>query len=960
MKRSALPGHDAHPPALPVQLTAFIGREHEVAEVQRLLGGARLLTLTGSGGSGKTRLALEVAAREAREGSLSIGWVELAGLSDPELIAQQVAEQLAVRDERTGSVNQALIEVLRDRPFLLVLDNCEHLVEAAARLVEMLLRGCVRLRVLATSREPLGLAGERAWLVPPLSLPARDRAPSVEFAATFDALRLFVERARDVIPGFELGTGNVDTVAEICRRLDGLPLAIELAAARMRVLAPEQILERLHDSFRLLISGNRTAIPRHQTLRATIDWSYALLTPEEQRLLDRLSVFSGGFVLEAAEAACAGDAEETSALLDVLARLVDRSLVVMREVEGSARYALLETVRQYAAERLRARGEEADLRRRHAEYFHDLVAAAEPHLTTAQRRPWLDRVQRDIDNVRQALAFTREADPERHLGMTGMLCWFWFSTGYWSEGRRWSEGALALPTAAEPTLLRARTSFAAAVIVSLQAQPVLAHGWLDEVVAIARAHGDGRLEAYANNYLAMVLVQQGKAEGEAPSRAAEAWFRAHHDLYGLRLSLLMLGTLYTAQRDFARAVPVLEEAVAVARDFGLARELGIAVQMLGFAVFQQGDADRAALLFSESIDSLRMDPQYLLLARGLEMVGILAGEHGVGIDAVRLLGAGESLRDKIGAGMFETDQRALLPRIARLRETLGDEPFERAWAAGKRMPLADAIELALAQSSARPPSTTPTPAHPEPEVIARPDLTVRALGPLEITCGESRLEREAWSSAKAKELLLYLLCHPDGRTRARIGLDFWPDASTAQVKNSFHVLLHRLRKAVGRTDVIVVQEDRYRINPALVVHFDAAVFEREIRAARRDPQRLEAAIALYGGDFLAGEAVGDWHLDMHDRLRVQHQEALSTLADLRLAQGDAASAAQVLERLVRSDALREDAHRRLMLCYARAGQRDRALRQYERLVDVLRTELGAAPDRVTVELCNRLRRAEAV
>ena len=942
---------------LPVQLTAFIGRAHEIAQIRRLLDHSRLITLTGVGGSGKTRLALEVAGRQDA-GDAALGWVELAGITDPALTAQHVAEQLGVREQRTAAATQAIIDLIRDRAFLLVLDNCEHLVDSAARLVEALLRACPRLRVLATSREPLAIAGERAWLVPPLSLPAGEPATTTaEAAAACDAVRLFVERAQDVLPGFTLDAGNAGAVAEICRRLDGLPLAIELAAARVRVLSPAQIVERLADRFRLLGSGSRTAIPRHQTLRAAIDWSYALLTGDEQRLLDRLSVFSGGFTLGAAEATCALDPDEAVALLDVLARLVDRSLVTVREAGGSARYALLETVRQYAAERLRARGEEEALRRRHAGYFYELVAAAEPHLITAQRRPWLDGVHAEIDNIRQALTWTRTADPIGHLRLTGMLCWFWFSTGFWAEGRRWSEEALALPVAAAPTPARARALFAAAVIACLQAQAHDAHRWLDETVAIARAHGDDRLEAYANNYLGMALVQQHRADGEPPIRAAMAWFRAHDDLYGLRLSLLLVGTWYIAQRDFDRALPVLEDAVAVARRFGLPRELGISLQVLGYALLVKGDVDAASPLLLECMTALRQDPQYLFLARGLELLGLVAGQRGRIEDAARLLGAGEALRETIGAAMFETDRQALAPRIAELRGAIGAEAFAAAWAEGRSLPF-DAA-LALAAAVPPPPARPLPPPPPAPTAPDRPVLVVHALGPLRIHCEDAPTE-DAWSSAKARELLVYLLCHPRGRTRAEIGLDFWPDASAAQVKNSFHVLLHRLRKGLGRPELVVLDDDRYRIDPAAGVWFDALAFEPALRAAHADAERLARAIELYRGDLLADEPAGDWHLELQAHLRQRHRDALATLAGLRLDGGDPAAAVDVLERLILLEPLREDAHRRLMIAYARLGQRDRALDQYGQLLAVLDDELDAAPERATVELAARIRRAEPV
>ncbi len=938
---------------LPVQLTGFIGRAHEVAEVRRLLGGSRLITVTGAGGSGKTRLAHEVAAQLGAEGA-AISWVELAGLADPGLVAHHVAEQLGISEQRTVSATQAILELIRDREFVLVLDNCEHVVDSAARLVEGSLRACPRLRVLATSREPLAIAGERAWLVPPLSLPVRDPVGlKAEAAAGFDAIRLFVERAQDAVPGFRLDDANVGVVAEICRRLDGLPLAIELAAARVRVLPPAQIVERLEDRFRLLASGSRSAIPRHQTLRAAIDWSYALLATDEQRLLDRLAVFSGTFTLEAAEAICATEVHEARALLDVLARLVDRSLVIVREAGDSARYVLLETVRQYAAEHLRARGEDEVLRRRHAAYVCELVAAAEPHLVTAQRRPWLARIHADIDDIRQALTWTRDADPAGHLRLTGMLCWFWFSTGFWSEGRRWSEGALALPVAAAPAPARAATLFAAAVIACLQAKAAEAQGWLEEVVAIARAHADRRLEAYAGNYLGMALVQQLRPEGEVPVREAMAWFREQGDLYGLRLSLLLVGSLRLAQRDFAGALPVLEEALQVARTFGLPRELGISLQMLGYGLLVAGELDRASPLLLESMTALRQDPQYMFLARGLELLGLVAGKRGRVEDAARMLGAGEAVRANIGAAMMETDRLAMAPRIAELRDAIGADAFAAAWATGRRLDIDEA--LALVPSAA----ASPAPARTGPPQSVAPVLAVRALGPLEIECRDVP-GGDAWSSAKARELLVYLLCHPRGRTRSEIGLDFWPDASAAQVKNSFHVLLHRVRKGLGRPELVVLDDERYRIDPSAAVWFDADVFERELRGAGTDADRLARAIDLYRGDLLAGEPAGEWTVERQSQLRRRHHDALAALAGLHLDAGDPATAVGVLERLLVLDPLREDAHRRLMVAHARLGQRERALDQYGHLLAVLDDELDAAPERATVDLAARIRRAEPI
>jgi len=966
--------------ALPVQLTDFVGREREVAEARRLLESTRLLTLTGAGGSGKTRVALEVAGRVRREESVSVAWVELAGLAEESLLVQHLAGELGVHNESGAPSVRTLIDLIGDPPLMLVLDNCEHVVEEAARVAEALLRACPALWILATSREALGIGGERAWLMPPLSLPAADSGVAAGTAARSDAVRLFVERAQDALPTFALTNENAAAVVEICRRLDGLPLAIELAAARVRVLPPEQMVDRLNDVFRLLTRSSRTAVPRQRTLRATMDWSYALLQPEEQQLLDRLSVFSGGFALEAAEVVGAGAPIGAADVLDVLARLVNRSLVTMREADGAARYVLLETVRQYGAERLRARGDEAVLQARHARCYAELAAAAEPHLTGVTRRPWLARLNRDLDNLRQALAWSREHEPELHLRLVGRLAWFWFSTGHWSEGRRWAEDALALPVATARTRERAAALFAASIIASLQAKNDIARPWLEETLGIAREVGDDRLAAYALNYLGMALVQQGEASGEAVTHAALAWFQAHDDLYGARLSLLLLGTLLLRRGQLDPALVKLEEAVEVARAFGLPRELGIATGMLGSLLLRRGDLERTARLLHESIIALRQDPQYMFLARGLEMCGLLATERGDAETALRLLAAGEALRERIGAGVFAADETVLALGIEALRAGRG-EAFVREWAAAKAAPLEAALELAEQATSpapvtAAPPAlsdaTTPGPglpavaAMPAPaaaaEATSSAKLKVLALGPLSISLGGDEIDATRWTSAKPRELLLYLLCHPEGVPRAKIGPVFWPDSSAAQAKNSFHVLLHRLRKALGDPELVTLDDERYRISPRLDVWFDAAVFEHDMAAAlaagaegEAFALRLERTLALYRGDFLADEPVGSWRLEVHDRLHRLFVDGLSALADAHAAGGELEPAIEALERLVAAEDLREEAYRRLMQCLARTGQPARALRHFQRLRAILSEDLGAEPEPETVELAGRIR-----
>jgi predicted ATPase len=404
------------PHNLPSALSSFVGRKKELAEVRRLLEDTRLLTLTGPGGCGKTRLAL--AAADELVGTFADGvWLmDLAPLADSSLVPQAVASTLGLREQPGRWLTETLSDNLASKRVLLVLDNCEHLVEACAELAESLLLFCPELRVLATSREPLGIAGEVAWPVPSLSLPDLRRAPNIETLPRYESARLFVERTEAVKPTFAVTEQNAPLVAKICYRLDGIPLAIELAAARSKVLSVEEISERLDDCFALLSAGNRTALPRHRTLHATMDWSHDLLPEQERILFRRLSVFAGGFTLEAAESVCAGEHLERNEVLDLLSHLVDKSLVIVREGVVETRYRLLETVRQYGRERLDASEDEVE--RRHADFFVGLAEEAEGELSGPDQARWLTLLQTEHDNLRAALSWSLGKKRDLGLGVS--------------------------------------------------------------------------------------------------------------------------------------------------------------------------------------------------------------------------------------------------------------------------------------------------------------------------------------------------------------------------------------------------------------------------------------------------------------------------------------------------------------------------------------------------------------
>ena len=452
------------PNNLPLELSSFVGREKELAEVKRLLEDNRLLTLTGSGGCGKTRLAL-AAADELLGGFEDGVWlVELASLADPSLVQAAVASDLGVREQPGSTSAEVLLGYLRNKEMLLVLDNCEHLVEACAVLAEALLRTCPSLRILATSREAFGVVGETRLAVPPLSLPDPRRLPAVEDLAHYEAANLFVERAKAVKSEFALTEENAMSVAQICYRLDGIPLAIELAAARVKVLSAGQIAARLDDRFALLTDGGRTALARQRTLEAAVDWSYELISQGERKLLRQLSVFAGGFTLEAAEAVCSGFPADNELgqgeVLDGLSRLVDKSLVFVAERGGGARYRLLETIRQYGREKLEVSGEAEEIRRRHAGFFLELAERAGPELKGPRQGEWLECLDTEHDNLRAAMRWMDEEGEAEDAARLAWALWlFWFHRGHQEEGRRWIEGVLAKGGALS-TDLRAKVLYA--------------------------------------------------------------------------------------------------------------------------------------------------------------------------------------------------------------------------------------------------------------------------------------------------------------------------------------------------------------------------------------------------------------------------------------------------------------------------------------------------------------------
>jgi predicted ATPase/class 3 adenylate cyclase len=562
---------DTLPNNLPRLLTSFIGREREMAEIKQLLSTTCLLTLTGAGGSGKTRLALQVAADLLEQYPDGVWFVELAARSDPALVPLTVASSLGVHEHPRQELTETLVDHLRPKSLLILLDNCEHLLVACARLADGVLRACPNVRVIATSREGLGIGGETLYPVPALPDPDPQRMPPMKDLIGYEAVRLFLERATAVVPTFTITAQNAQAVAQICHRLDGIPLAIELAAARVKALGVDQLVARLDDRFRLLTGGSRTALPRHQTLRAAMDWSFALLTEQEQILLRRLSVFAGGWSLEAAEAICPGDAIEGPDILDLLTRLVDRSLVIVEPRSGEARYHLLETVRQYARDRLLESGEAAGIRIRHQGWFLALAERAEPELRGPSQMIWLERLKTEHDNLRVALEWSKMDANSALLGvrLVGALQWFWFMFMHnYVEGREWLQWALSRATEV-PAHTRAKLLTGAGMMAWVLYEHERARALLQESLSLFRRLGDNWAIAFALHHLAHVAVAQGDfGQGTTLFEESLALFRETGDRWGLGLTLTCLGDAAIGQGDYHRAEPLLEESLTLFREAG--------------------------------------------------------------------------------------------------------------------------------------------------------------------------------------------------------------------------------------------------------------------------------------------------------------------------------------------------------------------------------------------------------
>ncbi len=730
---------------LPLQLTSFVGRGRELVEIEELLDATRLLTLTGPGGCGKTRLAMAAVGRIAEDFEDGACWVWLAPISDPTLVPEAVAAAVGVSEAPGLSPAEAIVEHVGDGDLLLALDNCEHVVEACAGLVDLLLRSCPGIGILCTSREALDVAGETAWPVPPLSRPD----PGEEIVdpaglARYEAVGLFVERAAVAAPGFELTAENAAAVTRVCAKLEGMPLAIELAAARVRVLSVEQIYQRLDDALGLLTAGSRTSPSRQRTLRGALDWSHELLPEEERALFRRLSVFVGGFALEDAERVCAGDELAEGDVLLLLSRLVDKSLVMVVEREGEARYRLLATVRQYAQEKLHASGEEPRTRGRHARSFLELAERADAELAGPGQEGWLDRLEGELGNFRAALKWSLASgdatpgDADVGLRLAGALWQFCYLRGYYGEGAGWLEEALAIDKTSE-SAPRAEALTGAGVLALLRCEYGRAEERLEDGLALHRELGDARGEASTLQVLGSVARERGlygKAEAfheqslalwrgledereiarslnylsfaawlqERYDRAVElgtqtlATFRRLGDAEGVVWALINLGSAALYSDDLGRAEELLEESLAVSRRAGYKEGIGWSLNQLGVAARRRGDTAGAEERLRESLKVHRDLGDTWRIVSVLEALAETAGARGLPERAANLFGVAEVLREKISTPIPPVERPDRDERALAARTRLGEEGFEGALAWGRAMALEEAVALAAQET----------------------------------------------------------------------------------------------------------------------------------------------------------------------------------------------------------------------------------------------------------------------
>ena len=682
---------------LPIQATSFIGRAAEQAEIVRQLSSHRLVTLTGAGGIGKTRLSIAIGTELLTQYFDGVWFVDLAPLADPALVSQSVALALGLRAAQSRLDLTMVTGHLHDKCLLLILDNCEHLVQACAQFADAILRTCPHARVLATSRETLGIAGEISWPVSSMQTPDASHHIAATQAAGFDAVRLFSERARAVRSDFHVTDENAPAVVQICQRLDGIPLALELAAARVKILSVEQIAARLDDRFGLLTGGSRTAFARHQTLRSLIDWSHALLSESEQLLLRRLSVFAGGWTFEGAQAVCAGDGISDDAVLDLLGHLVDKSLVIVAEHDGQSRYRLLETIRQYARDKLLESGEHDRVRQRHMDFYVTWTEAVEPQFLGNEQTMWLKRLDPELDNLRAALNWSMGTRAIRSGSRLLSASYrFWWLRGQSREAIQRLAELLSQPDLAAPTMDRARALFAAGFLEGWvhsnfsDARPLFA-----ESLAIAEKFGDKKCAVRAQVHLGAIAQYQGDYQTARSLFAkSKALALAENDLFAIRNILSHEADGAFMQGEYERAKSLNEACVAY-RGNREGHDLAYLLRRLGQCNLQLSHAGEAVSFIRESLMMNRGFGDRQGVAACMAALAAVAMARGQGSKATTLFAAADVALKSMRAQLLHIDQTAYDCNLAAVRAQLDRITFDAAWAEGQALTMEQAIELAM-------------------------------------------------------------------------------------------------------------------------------------------------------------------------------------------------------------------------------------------------------------------------
>jgi len=683
---------------IPIPLTSFIGREKELKEVAELLSKSRLVTLTGSGGVGKTRLAIQVVADILELFPDGVWFLDLAPLSDPSLVPNTFASVLGLREpaDPSLSITDLLINYFRSRTALVIFDNCEHLIESCAQLINSLLTSCENLSILATSREALRVSGEVPYRVPSLEIPKPDIQFPIDELSNMESVRLFTERAAVASPEFAISPHNALAIAQICQRLDGIPLAIELAVARVKTLTVEQISKRLDDRFNLLKSGLRTALPRHQTLRATIEWSYDLLSEKERILFRRLAVFAGGWTLEAAEEVCGGNGIESSDILDLLSQLINKSLVMVETSAGEARYRRLETIRQFAREQLAQSGEVEQIHTRHLKYFLELAERSEPVLWSIVEQGAVNRLEAERKNMRVALQWSlQHGSEENSLRLASALVWFWYDQSDYVEGRYWLGKALAVCDQV-PAKLHADALLKAGSLAMLQGDYEVATIFIEESGELFNALDNRWQMAWIFNLRGLIALYQGHFERvEEMSVQSLEIFEQIDNKSSIANQQLYTGMVLYYQGNNERAKSLIEKSLPVLREVDDVITIARGLHALGLVEHRLGNYAKARRLFEECLITARRRNGRLEVITALEGLGGVACVQDELIRAARLFGAAEALRMLIGAPLQPGIRGDYDRESMELRSKLDEQICTRAWSEGRAMTLEKAIQYAL-------------------------------------------------------------------------------------------------------------------------------------------------------------------------------------------------------------------------------------------------------------------------